>query len=57
MSRSTITRRIRSGEIKAVKVGTHHRIPVREFERFRDAMMGTMIADSSADIEADLYGQ
>ena len=57
MSRSTITRRIRSGEIKSVKVGTHHRIPIREFERFRDTMMGAMIADASADIEADLYGQ
>ena len=57
MSRSTVTRRIRNGEIKAVKVGTHHRIPIREFERFRDAMMGAMITDVSAGLEADLYGQ
>ena len=57
MSRSTIARRISSGEIKAVKVGTHHRIPIREFERFRDVMMGAMISDGSADLEADLYGQ
>lgn len=57
MSRSTISRRIRSGEIKAVKVGTHHRIPVLEFRRFRDAMTGAMIADASPDIEADLYDE
>ena len=57
MSRSTIARRIKSGEITAVRVGTHYRIPAREFERFRDAMMGAMISDVSADLEADLYGQ
>jgi excisionase family DNA binding protein len=57
MSRSTIARRIKSGEISAVRVGTHYRIPAREFERFRDALMGAMISDVSADLEADLYGQ
>jgi excisionase family DNA binding protein len=57
MSRSTIARRIKSGEITAVRVGTHYRIPAREFERFRDAVMGAMISDVSADLEADLYGQ
>lgn len=57
MSRSTIARRIASGEIKAVKVGSHHRIPIREFERFHDAVMGAMISDTSAEIEADLHGE
>jgi excisionase family DNA binding protein len=57
MSRSTIARRIKNGEITAVRVGSHYRIPVREFERFRDAVMGAMISDVSADLEADLYGQ
>jgi excisionase family DNA binding protein len=57
MSRSTIARRIKGGEIAAVKVGTHYRIPVREFERFRDGLMGAMITDVSADLEVDLYGQ
>ena len=57
MSRSTITRRIKSGEITTVRVGTHYRISAREFERFRDALMGAMITDVSADLEADLYGQ
>jgi excisionase family DNA binding protein len=54
---SLIARRIKSGEITAVRVGTHYRIPAREFERFRDAVMGAMISDVSADLEADLYGQ
>ena len=40
-----------------MRVGTHYRIPAREFERFRDAVMGEMISDVSADLEADLYGQ
>jgi excisionase family DNA binding protein len=56
-SRSTIARRIKSGEITAVKAGAHYRIPMREFERFRDATLGAMISDVSADLEADLYGQ
>lgn len=57
MSRSTIARRIASGEIKAVKVGSHHRIPIREFERFHDAVMGAMISDISDDLEVDLDGE
>jgi excisionase family DNA binding protein len=57
MSRSAIARRIKSGEITAVRVGTHYRIPASEFERFRDMVMGATISDVSADLEADLYGQ
>jgi excisionase family DNA binding protein len=56
MSRSTVSRKIASGEIKAIKVGSHHRIPVREFERFYDEQMAALIQDTSDDIEADLYG-
>lgn len=55
VSRSTITRRINAGEIKAIKVGWHHRIPIREFGRFHDAVVGAMISDVSADLEADLH--
>lgn len=55
MSRSTVTRKIEAGEIKAIKVGTHHRIPLREFEAFRDRLVGSMVAATSDDIEADLY--
>lgn len=39
VSRPTISRRIKAGELKAVKVGNRNRIPVVEFERFRDAYL------------------
>lgn len=32
------------------------RIPIREFERFHDAVMGAMTSDVSADLVADPYG-
>lgn len=57
VSRSTISRRIASGEIASVKIGAHHRIPVREFERFRDALLATMVATASPELEAELYGE
>lgn len=56
VSRSTIARRIESGDIHALKVGAHHRIPLREFERFRDERMAKLIRATSEEIEADLYG-
>lgn len=56
VSRATIARRIESGDIHAIKVGSHHRIPLREFERFRDARMAKLIRTTSEEIEADLYG-
>ena len=56
MSRPTISRRIAAGELRTVKVGNRHRIPIQEFERFRDSLFGSMIAQTSDDIEADLYG-
>lgn len=56
MSRSTISRRIKAGEISTIKVGAHHRIPVKEYERFRDRLHGEMVALTSDEIEADLYG-
>ena len=34
MSRSTVLRRIADGDIKATKVGTHHRISLNEYERY-----------------------
>lgn len=39
LSRPTISRRIKAGELKAVKVGNRNRIPVAEFERFREAYL------------------
>jgi excisionase family DNA binding protein len=56
MSRSTIIRKIASGEIRALKVGSHHRIPPWEFESYRDRLIGDMIAATSDDIEGDLNG-
>lgn len=56
VSRATIARRIASGDIHASKVGSHHKIPLREFERFRDERMAKLIRATSEEIEADLYG-
>ncbi|MFT4229491.1 MAG: helix-turn-helix domain-containing protein [Microbacterium sp.] len=36
VSRPTISRRIKAGDLKAIKVGNRNRIPVAEFERFRE---------------------
>lgn len=48
VSRPTIARRIAAGDIKALKVGNRNRIPVAEFERFRDSFVREM-ATSFAD--------
>ncbi len=42
LSRPTISRRIKAGELKAVKVGNRNRIPVAEFERFRVAYLAEL---------------
>ncbi|MFT4289495.1 helix-turn-helix domain-containing protein [Nocardioides sp.] len=39
LSRPTISRRIKAGDLKAVKVGNRNRIPLPEFERFRAAYL------------------
>lgn len=54
ISRSTISRRIKAGEIRTIKIGNRHRIPISEFERFHDEMMQSLIDMSADDIEADL---
>lgn len=56
MSRSTVLRRIADGEIKATKVGTHHRIPLNEYERYSQDLIRRMTEASAADIEAELFG-
>lgn len=38
MDRSTISRKIKAGEIATIRVGAHHRITRREFERYRDSL-------------------
>lgn len=57
MSRSTVLRRIADGEIKATKVGTHHRIPLNEYERYSRELIRRMAEASAADIEAELFGE
>lgn len=57
MSRSTVLRRIADGDLKATKVGTHHRIPLPEYERYSYELMRRMAEASAADIEAELFGE
>lgn len=48
VSRPTIVRRIAAGDLKVFKVGNRNRIPIPEFERFRDTYVREM-ASSFAD--------
>ena len=57
MSRSTVLRRIADGDIRATKVGTHHRIPLNEYERYSRELVRRMAEASAADIEAELFGE
>ena len=57
MSRSTVRRRIVDGELKAIKVGTHHRITLAEYERFSHELMLRMAAASADEISAELFGE
>ena len=56
MSRPTISRRIKTGELKAVKIGNRNRIPYEEFERFWQAIMGDMVELIADDLREDLFG-
>jgi excisionase family DNA binding protein len=56
VSRSTISRKIKAGEIRAVKVGNRNRIPYDEFHRYWDDAMANMATLTSDDIEAELAG-
>ena len=51
--RSTITRKILAGEIRALKVGNRHRVPYSEFHRYRE---DTLDRTSAPDVEAELFG-
>ncbi|MFV0318108.1 MAG: helix-turn-helix domain-containing protein [Microthrixaceae bacterium] len=57
MSRSTVLRRIAGGELAAIKVGTHHRVPLAEFERYSHQLMRRMAEASAKDIDAELSGE
>jgi excisionase family DNA binding protein len=54
LSRATVSRRIAAGEIRTIKVGNRHRIPVTEFQRFRRDLMRQVTAYYADDIEQDL---
>lgn len=56
MSRTTVLRRIADGDLMATKVGTHHRVPLAEFERYSRELMRRMVEVSADDIEAELFG-
>lgn len=48
---------LRHGDLKATKVGTHHRVPLTEFERYSHELMQRMAEASATDIEAALFGE
>ena len=54
--RSTITRKILAGEIRALKVGNRHRVPYSEFQRYREDMLDRIARASATDVEAELFG-
>jgi excisionase family DNA binding protein len=56
ISRATVARRIADGQIKVIKVGNRNRIPITEYERFRDELMQAMVDHYADDIERDLFG-
>lgn len=56
MSRSTVLRRIADGDLRATKVGTHHRIALAELERYNRELMRRMAKQSAKDIDTELFG-
>jgi excisionase family DNA binding protein len=56
ISRSTVSRRISNGQIKAVKVGNRNRIPFSEFQRLWHESTLAMSRASATDVEAELFG-
>ena len=56
VSRSTISRKIKAGELRSVKVGNRNRIPFEEFDRFWRKTMGDVVEQGRDDIAIDLFG-
>jgi len=56
MSRSTVLRRIADGELRATKVGSHHRVTLTEFERYSHELVRRMAEVRAAEIEDELFG-
>lgn len=55
VSRSTISRKIKAGELRVVKVGNRNRIPYEEFERFWRTAMGDLVDLVRDDLRDDLF--
>lgn len=55
VSRPTISRRIKAGEIRVVKVGNRNRIPYEEFKRYWRKTMGDLVELVSDDLREDLF--
>lgn len=56
VSRSTISRKIKAGDLRVVKVGNRNRVPYEEFERFWRSAMGDLVELSRDDLREDLFG-
>jgi len=57
VSRPTISRKIKAGEIRAVKVGNRNRIPYEEFERYWRRTMGDLVELTRDELRDDLFGE
>lgn len=55
VSRPTISRRIKAGEIRVVKVGNRNRIPYEEFERYWRKTMGDLVELVADDLRDELF--
>lgn len=56
VSRSTISRKIKAGDIHAVKVGNRNRIPFDEYLRWWEQSMDDVIELVRDDLRDDLFG-
>ena len=56
VSRATVSRTIKAGRLRAVKVGNRNRIPYEEFERFWKQTMGDLVELVRDDVREDLFG-
>ena len=56
VSRPTISRKIKAGEIRAVKVGNRNRIPYEEFARYWRKTMGDLVELTRDELRDDLFG-
>ncbi|MDR0481716.1 MAG: helix-turn-helix domain-containing protein [Cellulomonadaceae bacterium] len=54
--RSTISRRIKDGELKATKIGGRNKITYAEFRRYQDTVLDNMVMVVGPDLEEELFG-